>query len=152
MFFPSEIFKHKISHEQRSNTSLFFYAAPSKAGHWSETSRRVLAARICVCHQRETSAEHAEKQQQAQSSVLQQGKLFPSQKSRTELSASSGLVLQVFFVFFPSTIMILSCVHKHTSPKCFPSRAGSRFHLHLICFLLSFTLFFCSTMVWKMFQ
>lgn len=43
---------------------------------------------------------------------------------------------------FFSTIMILSSVHKHTSPKCFPSRAWNRFHLCLICFLLSFTLFF----------
>lgn len=37
---------------------------------------------------------------------------------------------RVFFM-----IMILSSVHKHTSPKCFPSCAWSSFHLRLICFL-----------------
>lgn len=33
------------------------------------------------------------------------------------------------------TIMILSCVHKHTSPKCFSSRAGNFFHLPSLLFL-----------------
>lgn len=64
------------------------------------------------------------------------------------LSADSGLTVSLCFFM----IMILSCVHKHTSPKCFPSCAWNRFHPRLICFFpLSFTFFSCSTTAWKMF-
>lgn len=62
-----------VTHEPCSNTLLFFY---SLSIHWSEVSWQT-NPRICVCHQWETSAEHTEKQQQEQSSVLQQGQISP---------------------------------------------------------------------------
>lgn len=109
---------------------MFFYFLSE---HWTDASWRANTG-IRVCHQWETSAEHTEKQQQEQSSVLQEGQLFPLVE--TQLSADSGLPLSF-------AIMILSRAHKHTSLECVLCCAWNHFHLCFICFLkiLVFLLF-----------
>lgn len=52
--------------------------------------------------------------------------------------SSSQWLIQAFLWACVFTIMILSSVHKHTSPKCFPSCGWDCFHLCFICSLLFF--------------
>lgn len=67
-------------------------------------------------HLRETSAERTESSSSMRS-------FFPPALT---IQPTQALCLRAPCLF---TIMILSCVHKHTSPKCFSSRAGNFFHL-----------------------
>ena len=68
--------------------------------------------RICVCHQQETSAEHTKTGQEEQD---------PLRRSQRRRLSSSRRLIQAFLWARVFMIMILSSVHKHTSPKCFPS-------------------------------
>lgn len=73
-------------------------------------------------HLRETSAERTESSSSMRS-------FFPPNLT---IQPTQALRLRAPCLF---TIMILSCVHKHTSPKCFSSRAGNFFHLPSLLFL-----------------
>lgn len=73
-------------------------------------------------HLRETSAECTESSSSMRSFLPPDLTIQPTQALR----------LRAPCLF---TIMILSCVHKHTSPKCFSSRAGNFFHLPSLLFL-----------------
>lgn len=94
-----------------------------------------------ICHLWETSAEHTHTKKAAA------GVAFPLCNSRD--GAFSRLrPCTVSLCFF--TIMILSCVHKHTSPKCFPSRAGNRSRPCLICNSSRlYSPFLCPAAAWK---
>lgn len=87
----------EVSHEPRSNASLFFFSVSDKAEHWSEASRRA-SAQICVCHQWETSAEHTEKAAAgAELSVTAADAPPRLTAPETALSADSGLTVSLCF-------------------------------------------------------
>lgn len=134
----------KVSHEPCSNApTCFSILSPTKPDTDLKPVNRLVLRSLCVCvisgrHLLSTQISSSRSRVQRYSRET-----VPLAAPETALSADSGLILGAC-VF---TIMILSCFHTHTSPKCFPHCAWKCFHLCFICFLFFFyslSLFLCS--------
>lgn len=127
-----EIFKYHMNHVQTSPCFSILSLTKLNTDLWPAT--RVTVGSVCIISGRHLLSTQKSGRRE-QSSVLQQEKLFPSQHPTSALFCArrSFQQTQAFLRACVFMIMILSCVHKHTSPKCFPSCVWNSFHLCFIC-------------------